>query len=206
MYARAVEDAAFRLRELHRDERNHLVLGALALALSLVATAVRPAFAVPLFVGGLALGALGVRAAVEHWEIVDRLAGDRDAYVISEIRERAAREATMERRHALADHVRSWLGEPAPERVRAAAPELEALAAELDDDELTLDPVSAVACVRLLTYPESPLLDTARSPEELRARISHIRSGFAALTPSRTSNSGRSACSRSAIPRGTSTQ
>ena len=85
----------------------------------------------------------------------------------------------MERRHALADHVRSWLREPAPERVRAAAPELEALAAELDDDELMLDPVSAVICVRLLTHPESPLLDTARPPEELRARVSQIRSGFA---------------------------
>jgi hypothetical protein len=180
MYARAVEDAAFRLRELHRDERNDFALGALVLALSLVATAVWPELAVPLFVGGLVLGALGVRAAVEHWEIVDGLAGERDAYVISEVRRRAVREATMERRHALADHVRSWLREPAPERVRAAAPELEALAAELDDDELTLDPVSAVACVRLLTEPESPLLDAARPPDELRARVSQIRSGFAA--------------------------
>ncbi len=179
MYARAVEDAAFRLRDLHRDERNELVLGAVALALSLVATAVWPELAIPLFVGGLVLGALGVRAAVEHWEIVDRLAGERDAYVISEVHERAAREATMERRHVLADHVRSWLREPTPERIRAAAPELEALAAELDDDGLTLDPVSAVVCVRLLTYPESPLLNTARPPEELRARVSQIRSGFA---------------------------
>jgi hypothetical protein len=180
MYARAVEDAAFRLRELHRDERNDLGLGALVLALSLVATAVRPELAVPLFVGGLVLGVLGVRAAVEQWEIVDRLAGERDAHVIWEVRRRAAREATMERRHALADHVRWWISESAPERVRAAAPELEALAAELDDDELMLDPVSAVVCVRLLTYPESPLLDTARPPEELRARVSQIRSGFAA--------------------------
>ena len=179
MYARAVEDAAFRLRELHRDERNDFVLGALTLALSLVATAVRPELAVPLFIGGLALAALGVRAVVEHWEVVDRLAGERDAYVISEVREHAAREATMERRHALADHVRSWLREPAPERVRAAAPELEALAAELDDDDLMLDPVSAVVCVRLLINPESPLLNTARPPDELRARVSQIRSGFA---------------------------
>ena len=180
MYARAVEDADLRLRELRQDEWTRFILGGLALALSLVATAVRPELAIPLFLGGLALGALGVRAAVEHWEIVDRLAGERDAHVVPEIRRRAARETTMERRHALADHVRSWLREPAPERVRAAAHELEALAAELDDDELTLDPVSAVVCVQLLTDPESPLLDTARPPDELRARVGKIRSGFSA--------------------------
>ena len=180
MNARAVEHADSRLRELRQDEWARFVLGGLALALSLVATALRPEIAGPLFIGGLALCALGVRATLAHWEIVDRLAGERDAFVIPEIRRRAVRETTMERRHALADHVRSWLREPAPERVRAAAPELEALAAELDDDELTLDPVSAVVCVRLLTNPGSPLLTTARAPDELRARVSQIRSGFAA--------------------------
>jgi hypothetical protein len=180
MHARAVDAADSRLRELRQDEWTRFVLGGLALALSLVATVVRPELAVPLFVGGLVLGALGVRAVLEHSEIVDRLAGERDAFVIPEIRQRAARETTMERRHALADHVRSWLREPAPERVRAAAPELEALAAELDDDELTLDPVAAVGCVQLLTSPESPLLSTARPPDELRARVGQIRSGFAA--------------------------
>jgi len=180
MYARAVEDADVRLRDLRQDEWTRFVLGGLALALSLVATAVRPELALPLFVGGLVLGALGVRAAVEHWDIVDRLAGEPDAFVISEIRRRAARETTMERRHALADQVRSWLREPASERIRAVAPELEALAAELEDDELALDPVSAVVCVRLLTDPESPLLIAARPSDEIRARVSQIRSGFAA--------------------------
>jgi len=179
MYARAVEDADSRLRELRQDEWTRFVLGGVALALSLVATTVRPELTIPLFLGGLVLGALGVRAAVEHWKIVDRLAVERDAFVIPEIRRRAVRETTMERRHALADHLRSWLREPSPERVRAAAPELAALAAELDDDELMLDPVSAVVCVQLLTDPDSPLLDTARPPDELRARVSQIRSGFA---------------------------
>ena len=36
-------------------------------------------------------------------------------------------------------------------RVLAAAEELEALASELDDEELELDPACAVACMRLLT-------------------------------------------------------
>ena len=180
MYARAVEDADLRLRELRQDEWTMLVLGGLALALSVAATQIRPELAVPLFVGGLALGVLGMRATLEHWLIVDRLVGERDAHVISEIRQRAARDATMERRHGLAAQVRCWLREPAPDSVRAAKPELEALAAELDDDGLTFDPVCAVTCVRLLSDPEqSPLLNAALPPEELRSRIEQIRCGFA---------------------------
>ena len=60
-----------------------------------------------------------------------------------------------------------------------AAEEMEALAAELEDDELTLDPVSAVMCKRLLTdFMESPLFDPARPSEELRSRVRRIRAGF----------------------------
>ena len=62
MYARAVDEAAARLRELRHEEWEDLGLAALALGLAVVATQVRPAFAMPLFLGGLAVGALGVRA------------------------------------------------------------------------------------------------------------------------------------------------
>ena len=56
---------------------------------------------------------------------------------------------------------------------------LEALAAELEDDELTLDPAPAVMCKRLLTdFVESPLFDPALPPEELRSRVRRIRAGF----------------------------
>jgi hypothetical protein len=179
MHARAVDEAASRLRELRQEERGDFGLASLAFALSLVATQVHPELAVPLFLGGLAVGALGVRAAWQRWEIVDRLAGERDAYVISEIRDRAAHEATMERRRLLAADVRAWLREPVADSVRVAAGELEALAAELDDNRLTLDPACAVACVRLVSDPAlSPLLNSGRGPEELCSRITRIRCGF----------------------------
>ena len=179
MYARAVDDAASRLRDLRQEERGEFGLAALALALSLVATRLRPELAMPLFLGGLVVGALGVRAAWRRWEIVDRLAGEHDAYVISEIREHAVHEATMERRRMLAAYARTWLDEPITHRIDAAAAELNALASELDDDTLTLDPACAVACVRLLSDPgQSPLLNPALPPDELRSRISQIRSGF----------------------------
>ncbi len=65
----------------------------------------------------------------------------------------------------------------------AAAKELEALARDLDDRGLALDPAAAVACMRLLTGIEgSPLLDPALPPEDLRSRIYQIRSGFKVQT------------------------
>ena len=180
MYARAVDESASRLRELRGEERNGLGLGALALALSLVATLLRPELALPLFIGGIAVGALGVRALWVRWDIVDSLVGEQDAYVISEIRERAVHETTMERRRVLAAALRSWLREPVSDRVRAAAEELQALAVELEDDRLVLEPVYAVACSRLLNDPErSPLLNPAFPAEDLRAGVLRIRSGFA---------------------------
>jgi hypothetical protein len=179
MYARTVDESASRLRELRAEERSGLGLGALAFALALIATSLRPELAVPLFVGGIALGALGVRAVWHRWVIVDSLVGEPDAYVISEIRERAEHETTMERRRVLAAVIRSWLTEPVSDRIRPATEELEALAAELEDDRLVLEPVCAVACSRLLNDSErSPLLNPAFRVEDLRSVVLRIRSGF----------------------------
>jgi hypothetical protein len=182
MYARAVDAAEARLRELRYEEREDLGLAALALGLAVAATQVRPALAVPLFLGGLAVGALGVRALWRRWDLVERLAGERDAYVISEVLAFASREATMERRHSFAAFIRSTVRQPrlaCEARVIATVEELEALASELDDGELALDPVCAVACMRLVSdLTESPLRNPAIPPEELRSRVRLIRAGF----------------------------
>jgi hypothetical protein len=147
---------------------------------------------VPLFLGGLAVAALGIRALWRRWDLVERLAGERDAYVIPEVKTYASREATMERRHNFAALIRNQLPQPVlPVRVRiaAVAEELEALACELDDAALELDPASAVACMRLLSdVAESPLLNPALPPEELRSRVRQIRYGF---NPRRLREAGR---------------
>ena len=157
MYARAVDESAARLRELRHEERSSLGLGALALALSLVATSLRPELAVPLFIGGIAVGALGVRAVWHRWDIVDRLLGERDSYVISEIRERAVYETTMERRRVLAAGLRGSLREPMSDRVRAVAEELEPLAAGVEDDGSCSSPCA-----------QSPAGDSWTIPSEAR--------------------------------------
>jgi hypothetical protein len=125
---------------------------------------------------------LGVRALWRRWDLLERLAGERDAYVISEVLAYASREATMERRYSFAALIRHRLGDASSTfdaRVHAVADELEMLASELEDGELALDPASAVACMRLLSdCAQSPLLNPALPPEDLRSRVRQIRSGF----------------------------
>jgi hypothetical protein len=187
MYARAVEEAAIRLRELRHEEWEDLSLAALALGLAPVAAEARPAFALPLFVGGLVVGALGVRATWRRWDLVDRLAGERDAYVISDVLAYAARESTMEHRRTFAALIRSTVTQPGlavEAQLDAVAQELEALASELEDEELALDPACAVACRRLLSdLVESPLLNPVLPPEDLRSRVLQIRLGFTTRRP-----------------------
>jgi hypothetical protein len=184
MYARAIDDAAARLHDLRREEWEDLGLAALAIALALAATRFRPELALPLFLGGLGVGILGIRALWRHWDLVDRLLDQPSAYVIPEVSRRAERESTMERRHALAGYVRVWLKEPVDERLATVADELEALAADLEDDELALEPACAVACTRLLAdLVSSPLLNRDLPQDMLRAQVRRIRSGFTRRTP-----------------------
>ena len=182
MYASAVDGAAERLDELRHERWEKLGLAALALVLAVAATEVRPALALPLFLGGLAVGALGVRDLWRHWDLLDRLAGERDAYVIAEVLAYASREATMERRRGYAASIRSRLGHTGIASEPSVIPvveELRALASELEDGDLELDPACAIACVRLLTeLADGPLGDPTLPPEELRSRVRQIRLGF----------------------------
>jgi hypothetical protein len=182
VYARAVDQADARLRELRQEGRGELGLAGAALSASVVATAVRPALAAPLFIGGLVVGVLGARAVWRHWDLLERLSGERDAHVISEVRAFASREATTDRRRSFAALVRCRLREAShanDARLLAVADELEALAAELEDDDLTLEPACAVACTRLLSdFAGSPLLNQTFATEDLRSRVRQIRCGF----------------------------
>jgi hypothetical protein len=177
MYARAVEEGAAKLRALRHEEWEDLGLGAVAVALAVATTQVWPGLAVPLFVGGVVIGVKGVRAAWRRWDLVDRLADYVDAYVIPEVLAYASRHASMERRRTFASFIRSRLL-VSDQRIAAVAQDLEALAVDLDDDSLALAPVAAVATMRLLSEPESPLLDRSAPTDDLRSRVLQIRTGF----------------------------
>jgi hypothetical protein len=182
VYARAVDQADERLRDLRHEERGKAGLAAAALAASVVAAELLPVLAGPLFIGGLVVGALGARAMWRRWDLLDRLAGERDAHVIAEVRAFASREATMDRRQSFAALVRASLRAATlagDARVLAVAEELDALAFELEDGDLVLDPAAAVACMRLLSdVSQSPLLNRELPIEDLRSRVRRIRCGF----------------------------
>lgn len=184
MYARQVEEQSTELHALKRDELELVGLTVLCFGLALAAHG-RPAIALPLLAAGLGGAALAVRAFWRRWDLVDRLLMEREAYEIAEVRTRAQSLALMENRRSLASSIR-WRLEHAcafkePDgRLLRVVPELAALANELDDETLELDPLRAVECERLLTDGvTSPLVDATASTEDLFAWICRIRAGFA---------------------------
>jgi hypothetical protein len=181
MYARAVDDAGERLRELRQEELEDLGLAGVTLALSLAATKGAPTLALPFFIGAISPGVLGIRALWRYWDLVHRLAGDPDAYSIGEVLSYASRETTMERRGRFATLIRCHLEAPGA-RLDDAAEELAALADELEDESLELSPACAVVCSRLVSDPaQSTLLCDAELPlAALRSTVRRIRSGFTA--------------------------
>jgi hypothetical protein len=175
VHTHALIEAETRLAELRRDELQQLGLGALALGASLAMTAAYEPLVGPLFVGGMAMWLLGIRSLWRRWDLVDRLADDRDAYVISAVRAYAARDTRMDRRHANAASLRFWASQPdVTEDVG------EQLARDLDDADLDLSPASAIVCRRLLTDPTvSPLLNGSLAGN-LHDTIAEIERGFSA--------------------------
>jgi hypothetical protein len=179
VYARAVDQAQARLLELHDEQLQDLGLGAAGLAASLGASGIYPPFAIPLLVGSVAMGVLGSRAMWRRWDLVDRLADERGAYAIPEVREYAARDARFARRTYYATVIRTWARETTGGWGSDVRSDLEELASDLENAALDLDPASALACRRLATDPSaSPLFAEGRDPEGVRLRIARIRAGF----------------------------
>jgi hypothetical protein len=183
MDARTIEQTADRLHRLRQDEWERLGLALVALPLAVVAAELHPSLALPLLIGGIVLAALGVRAGWLRWAIVDDLALEDDAYAIAEVRAKAARAADPRVRVALVREAGRLLAESDPAtklRVNEVRPQLEAVARELERDELPLEPWAAAACDRLLTDPvRSPLLNTALPASDARSCLVRIRARLA---------------------------
>jgi hypothetical protein len=177
--ARAVEEAGRRLRELKREEREDGAVALAAFGLALGAAKLWPELALPLLVGALFVSVKTYVVLWRRWDLLDRLTGERDAYEIPEVRARAQEQACMHNRKTLSRAIRARLELGENPRITVAADDLAALADELADPELDLDPACAVACSRLLTDDATSPLINARLPvEDVRSRVRQIRAGF----------------------------
>ncbi len=179
MTARAVEHASLELRDLRREEWGDAALALVAFALALGATAARPDLALPLFLGAVFVVCRAVVIGWRRWDLLDRLVCERAAYTIPEVQARGAQLVSMEARRTLSSSIQWRLELAENPRVAVAADELAALADELLDEELELDPVCAAACSHLLTDGmTSPLLNRELPLEDVRSQVFQIREGF----------------------------
>jgi hypothetical protein len=179
MVARRVEEAGRRLRELKREEYEDAAVALAAFGLTLGAAEFWPELVVPLLVGALFLSGKTYVVLWRRWDLLERLAGERDAYEIPEVRARAEQQASMHNRQTLSRAIRTRLELGENPRITVAADDLAALADELADEELDLDPACAVACSRLLTDDAtSPLINLHLPAEDVRSRVRQIRRGF----------------------------
>jgi hypothetical protein len=181
MTARQIDEAATRLRELRTQAVSDLVLAGVVFALAVTASQTHPSLALPLLIGGMAVTFLGLHAFVRRSFLVEDLAGEPTAYVISDIRSFGARAASRERRQLLARVLRTAAEDPASEvaaRIAAVRPELEALIAALEDDGRPLEPQAAVELERRLRDSDLLLRDPSLSISELRSRLRSLLASF----------------------------
>src|SRR5512133_2786104 len=139
MVARAVEAEGRRLHDLRQEEWEDGAVAVAAFGLAVAASALRPAFALPLFIGGAVLAWRAVLAGWRRWDLLDRLLVEPDAYAIPEVCVRAGQQASMTNRRGLSRAIRSRLQLGKNPRVVANADEFAALAEELVDPQLELD-------------------------------------------------------------------
>ena len=173
--------------ELRRRRRRALETGALACvaaatALGIVSLSARLSLA--LAAGAGAEGAVAAAVCYARRERIARLALDPAAYAIPEV-DRYGRNCVRERERLAASLAGVVAEARIPgtlylsDRVAHFGHDLELLAGELASSAAKVQPVSAVACRRLLTHAvESPLYNPRVPPDELRAALQRIRGGI----------------------------
>jgi hypothetical protein len=184
--ARSVEEASRQLEQRRWEELANAALAVAASALAALGVLFGSRLVLALAIGAACAFALALVAAVRRYLLIERLALDRDAYVIAAVYRYGCRLTSRRTRQRLSRSLRSLVAEPwrrwsciVPGRVAAFATDLEQLARELEDADCEVEPVSAAGCMRLLTDgAESPLLNPTVSTEDLRAALLRIRDGI----------------------------
>jgi hypothetical protein len=179
--ARQVDEASTRLRDLRIQSFEELLVALLATGLALAATQFRPVLALPLLLGAIGVGFLGIRALVRRTFLVEELSADRDAYAIPEVRRYGLRAAELSHRRLLARSIRVALAESTLDvaaHLRGARAELDRLAAVLEDERFDLPPYEVVNLEHWLADPYGSFRNPAVPVPELRSRLRCILASF----------------------------
>ncbi|MFN8160242.1 MAG: hypothetical protein U0R52_04245 [Solirubrobacterales bacterium] len=184
-----VDDAIRKLKVTGRWSR-WLLVDSAVVALTAAVLVGSTGLALALGLGAVCLLAAALAVRDHRRQLIGRLAARGDAYVIPEVARYGARAAAPAQLARLSDWLREALdscGEDhtwyVEERVLANAEEIVNLVSELRAPDLSVTPVSAVECKRLLTrMVESPLYNNMLPPENLRASLYRIRVGIRPTT------------------------
>jgi hypothetical protein len=184
--ARALDDAAARIRHTRRRSSESLVLAAFAAAWAGLAAVTNTRLAVALGVGVAFELAAAVWFALTRRGLIAGLAVEPDAYVLPEVRAYGAQIAGPRPRRDLAVGIRKMVREAVRpdslylgERVQRYARDLEALAHDLTAPGVRVHPASVAACRRFLSEAaESPLYNPRLPEDDIPRILRRIRAGI----------------------------
>jgi hypothetical protein len=186
MTARELERAGRILERKHRRAREAAGAAAVCAVLMAVTAPLSLTAGLACLAGAVAASTMALANVVSRRDLIRRLALDPHAHAIGAVRDYGLRLVSPAERQKLA----AWLYEIVREatvpgnwyladRVSQHSAQLELLASEFASSWLRIRPVSAAACLHLLTHgPDSPLYNPDIPAEELSTRIERIRMGI----------------------------
>jgi hypothetical protein len=186
LIARALDDAAERIRDKRRRVFESVLLAAACGLLTWLALGPRPALAYSLAAGAAFEALVALWALLSRRGLIARLALEPDAYAIPEVEAYGASITRPRQLAILARGIRSMVRDALRpdslylgDRVIRYARELEAVARDLVAPGARVHPSSVARCRRLLTEAaESPLYNPKLPAEDIPQIVRRIRAGI----------------------------
>lgn len=186
MTAREVEAAKARLDRMAQRRHTWLLAGGVLVAAAAAGLFVAEWLAVGILAGGCCVASMGLLQSFLRHNLIQELAVEPQAYVLSDVRRFGAGLVLQARRRRLAaslDRVIENAGQPGTyyltDRVEAYREQIRSLARAFRAPSCEVDPTSAAICLHLLTSAaDSPLYNWQLPPESLGSALLRIRAGI----------------------------
>jgi hypothetical protein len=186
MTARELDRAASQLEHMRHQRRARLLMSVAAAALAAAAFVVSNTVAISLICGLACLLMLALVDTIKRRELIERLALNRSAYSVPEVRRYGHRLVVLSGRRRVAaalERVLTNAGAPGSyylaDRVHACRHEISALVEALRAPDTRAEPTSIALCWRLLkSAADSPLYNWRLPAEDLRLAFRRVQAGI----------------------------